>query len=530
MALSPVTAIAINGLGKNLGLSNSHITSLSNTDNPMYEYVNVGLVAKAQQAIADANKPNLAASSLPGLTGVVPATYSATITPAGNLAAAIATRAGAILDTTDLSGFAQFFSVVVGYASQMVKLFKDTNNLSVTEIENYGADIKGLSDIATSGLIGLVAPRDAETLANLAADLQDLGRIFDFQDLELLGTARGLIKQISATNLAENIKIVAEFQKIGITRVDYTDANIESICNNICRSITVSREFQTAFNSNLDTTQVKNLAEILVPGKCLSRSKGSVTFTDFVELGDKFTVFPRLAIKSSKELGDLLAKIGTTGELAELDAVDSVISTDDIDDLKDNYGYGSGPYGNPTVIDLIGSAGGVGLKELFNECAVAARYIETTSYGIALDGFYDDIIAAAAEDPIDTATINARVSSINSTISSLLADNDTEVAAQVQILNTKYAQIAKKISDELELSSKAGLDVSSFAANNKNALLSFASNLENFGADSDKIGTKTLIDALTSADVYGQAIRTSLQTGANQSALKAQGLIPKVMI
>lgn len=540
----PSTLTAINGMLSGNGLDNTFVNSL------FTEFYATTIITKAQQAITDAGAAGEDISDLgnnifPGVVGNVPNAYT-TVTPTNTLQSAYYTYARLLFAAGDISGFAHFFGQAVSYAQQSLSVMADVTKKNSTNLEDYGIRVKLQSDVSTAGLSGLLTVNTTQNLVNLGDDFIDLGNVFDYDNLDLFGTARGLTKLIIDSKLNLSLAIQAKIDELNLdTEVDYTDENYESILYDILSQTQVTAEFRQAFQSAENPT-IKVLSDILDPLKSLKRTNNIVTFTSYTELADRFVTLRFLSLIDNHDFGKLLKTLTSPGALSNLDTVTTTISSTLGTNILTEIGSGDGIYEQPTVRDVIGPVAGWLVEERLARIVPALTTISASSDGLSIIQGYENISSVAtdgggapyvvtgvgsgsyATKALAIAAIETALDTYFQKLKSFLEIGNLELREACQTVYNDYDAIAKQVSDSKALLTKAGINTSNVNSN-KLAIMAFGNTLEAYGADRSSLGSRQIINALTTSDITGDAIKATLIAGQNSQKLSSKGLISKVI-
>lgn len=537
----PSTLTAIKGLLDNNGLDNTFVDAL------FANLYNVTIINKAQTAITDVGGSidGIGNDIFPGVVGNVPSAYTS-VTPTSSLRTAYYNYARVLFGAGDIARFTTYFLQAFGYAQLSHSLMADVANKSATNLSDYGAGVKNQSDIGTSGITGFLTTNSAENLTKLGDDFVDLGTIFDYENLEIYGTARGLIKVILDAELNLSTTVQNRINDLGLDEdIDITNEEFENLMYSILAQLPVSTEFREAFQF-AQNERLEFLSDILEPKKSLLRSNNITTFNSFTEVADSLITFSNLKIDDNIEFGKFIKNLSTTGPLTNLDVLTTPISSDTSSSILTQIGTGAGIYGQPNVLDILGPMVGAFLEERVNRLVTALTIVQASSDGLSIIQGYDNIIAVAADGgggpyvvtgvgagsyatKADAYTaIETELDTYYNNLRSFLAIGSLELREACETVYNDYDAIAKQVSDSKDLLTKAGIDTS-VSVSNKTTIMSFGNSIESFGADLNNLGTRQILQDMATADITGDAIKASLTAGQNDVNLSAKGLIPKAL-
>ena len=537
----PSTLTAIKGLLDNNGLDNTFVDAL------FANLYNVTIINKAQTAITDVGGSidGIGNDIFPGVVGNVPSAYTS-VTPTSSLRTAYYNYARALFGAGDIARFTTYFLQAFGYAQLSHSLMADVANKSATNLSDYGANVKNQSDVSTGGITGFLTSSSAENLTKLGDDFVDLGTIFDYENLEIYGTARGLVKVILDAELNLSTTVQNRINDLGLDEdIDITNEEFENLMYSILAQLPVSTEFREAFQF-AQNERLEFLSDILEPKKSLLRSNNITTFNSFTEVADSLITFSNLKIEDNIEFGKFIKNLSTTGPLTNLDVLTTPISSDTSSSILTQIGTGAGIYGQPNVLDILGPMVGAFLEERVNRLVTALTIVQASSDGLSIIQGYDNIIAVAADvsggpyvvtgvgagsyaTKADAYTaIETELDTYYNNLRSFLAIGSLELREACETVYNDYDAIAKQVSDSKDLLTKAGIDTS-VSVSNKTTIMSFGNSIESFGADLNNLGTRQILQDMATADITGDAIKASLTAGQNDVNLSAKGLIPKAL-
>ena len=546
----PSTLIAVEGLLANDGLDNAFVNTLFS------EMYSTNIISKAQTAITDADAVGVDISDLgndimPGLVGNVPSTY-ATVTPTSILRTGYYNHATTLFATGDISGFGQFFAQAYGYASQCYALTKDVTKKNTTNLSDYGAKVANHSDISSGGLTGFLTVNSEENLTKLGNDFIAMGTVFDYNELELYGTARGLAKQLIEAELAVANPIKVWISNLNLVEdIDYYDERYEDIFYELLSQIPIDSSFYQTFQYTVNE-KLENLSDVLLPKKALPTTAQLITFSSFTEIALALSTFTFLKLKDNIAFGNTIKQLSTPGTLSNLDTVTTPVQSTTLDTLFAQLGTGTGLYGQPDVRNILGPVSGYLLESRLTGIVTALAVISASSDGLNIIDGYERITNVATDvygTPTDGSTLEITVPSgigagsyatYQTAIDAIETDLDTyynnlrsflaigslELRQACETVYNDYDAIAKQVSDSKDLLTKAGIDTANFSSN-KNTILGFANNLESFGVDAKNLGTRDILLGMVEANLTGDAIKSSLVAGQNQTLLNSAGIIPQ---
>jgi hypothetical protein len=183
---------------------------------------------------------------------------------------------------------------------------------------------------------------------------------------------------------------------------------------------------------------------------------------------------------------------------------------------------GTGPIGNPTVTDLMGSASGKGFTDNYKKVNAAHDSIMNSQIGQDLYNKLKLIYEADRTPPYHVSS--GEVIELNSIITEFnraVKDDPQIKAAQTAMAASIFQGIR-----ESSLQSKAGMDISSPPSiSSPNGVLGMAANLPKYGVDKQEMGFRDTFTGIADKNsIYGEALLVSLLEGRNQSRMSSVGM------
>jgi hypothetical protein len=186
------------------------------------------LVSASSMSTATLNSiRTLGNSTAPALADSVPVGISVTIGNTGVTGQMLA-NASTYLGSGNFSVFAQAFGAALGY----ITLTNNIINSAVNSNSYLGPTFENMDDLITGDVT-----RVNLALRVLGQDLDDLGELFDFANLDFFGTPAGLLNQLSARGNMINGStpaVTAALQDQGLTLqniADLVNLNVASLFN-----------------------------------------------------------------------------------------------------------------------------------------------------------------------------------------------------------------------------------------------------------------------------------------------------------
>lgn len=388
-----------------------------------------------------------------------------------------------------LDGIATQYGQAVAALQQTLPL----NNLGeVTDIGKYlGKAIPDLTAALTNGMSSLV--NEITFLPTLGEELINLGDAFDIQDIVNFGNPGQLIKSIYEAGAEGITGIQPALATVGINPAEilnFTSSEYNDILNDVLSSITDSQLIENAqailgssingLSSMADFTNLKTVLPV---------SFDQIPFDNFQELAEGLANIERGALQTPQQLGKLLIALETLQLTSLTDGINNVIDPDAFSNLSSTFLGGSGQDGSITVIDIMGSVGGVGILDQSQKYSNAINLIDSEGYMDDLRDRYDELergiageylddpdpmIATEIVDPYDSTSygsledfVIAKVAQIEAEVAAIKANSD--ISTVIADAESAWAAMQKKISDEKVFASRTDLHLDQRNSNPENA-------------------------------------------------------------
>jgi hypothetical protein len=222
----------------------------------------------------------------------------------------------------------------------------------------------------------------------------------------------------------------------------------------------------------------------------------------------------------------------------QLDAQKTPLTTAQIEALAPTIGFGAisapsidgiappslgtGPIGNPTVTDLMGSASGKGFTDNYKKVNAAHDSIMNSQVGQDLYNKLKLIHEADRSPPYHVSSGEViELDSIITEFNRAVKDDPQIKAAQAAMAASIFQGVR-----ESSLQSRAGMDISNPPAiNSPNGVLGMAANLPKYGVDKQQMGFRDTFTGIADKNsIYGEALLVSLLEGRNQARMSSVGM------
>lgn len=523
-SISPAMLIAAGGFlqGQGLGVSGALTTVLSTFNNS-------AMTSSFGNLIVSLNSGNVALPDMPSwLTGLSGGSTGSSIT------STISTTAAQI--APDTKKFLSNFSSASAFGSASFAWSAAIVGTSGKSFDGFGLGMGKFSDMASGGLSQIMSPGGISLpglpgmpglsaaaltakpdFAALGSTFASFGKAFDSTNLKTMFEPSGFIANLTKQGLGDIGGLNDKLQEAGIDPDNIAAANplvVKQVLATIGGSDLAKIIKQTGMTlpATANVTSVADLldAKKILPADVLSKLPGG----DLAGLGNSLISMGG-NFKSPADISKMLGGISTP-DLPFMDALSSPLP----DDIKAAFapmlGAGAGPFGNPTVNDIIGTAAGHGHTDAFTGILAAQTKLLASPQGQALKAAADSLAA----DPTDPTKLSTFIAAQTAVTSSGNADLAKLVADSTASLATTQTQLATEISNL----SVAGITPTAATTPAATQLLGMASKLHDMGVDKQQLGFNSMLTGMAGSNLYGDAIKATLAEGKNIAKSAAAGI------
>jgi hypothetical protein len=505
--ISPTMLIAADGItsGSGLGVSANLTAALSSfNSSPL-----VQLYTDVRTAL---NGANVAVPDVPSyLNGKITSTSETSITVAvSSAAAAIA---------PDAKKFIANFAAADSFAQTSFTWLGAMSDMGTKTFESFGLGVTNFSEMVSGGAGKVFAAAEGAKadLNSLSSSLTKFGSAFDPSNLQKmfepagfianlakqgLGNVGGLSDALEAAGLDPKSLESANPEVVKQTLAKITGSDLEKIIAQTKISLPINHMVKTAADL-LDAKKVLSPTELAaIPGGALSGLGNALT-----NMGGSF--------KSAADIAKNLAATKIPS-LKHLDALPNPLPAGVMSSFASKMGSGGGPFGNPTISDIIGTAAGYKHTDAFTTLVNGHTAILASSQGQALQ--------AAATALIADPTNSTKLSNFTAAQAAITGATDANLAKIVSDCSAAVTASSNQLITEATNQSKAGLVVSAAATPNTAQLLAFANKLPMYGIDKTQAGYNYILTNMATDDQYGEAIIASLSEGINAAKNALAGI------
>ena len=460
-----------------------------------------------------------------------------------------------------LNGFANTYSAAIGYSTSAFDLVGSANILQNKTYAQSGLGYTGPLDLATNGL-----GSSAQLLANVVGHwgtMYDVHNISTLADPYVFGqnllnqglgsygnladqlTSAGLniynLSQIPPAKTTVTQQLTTTSVSTPIGAVDFPDINtVTTTTTSTGNSLdTVLSIYESVTGANL--SYISSAANITVANASITTLADYLDLNKITSAGD-YTALVSLGITSLSSLGSYLQNRVGSGyytnwsDVVKLlnrlevpvlynttaSANSPVVPNSVISSIQSHYGTGSGPFGNPTLIDYLGATAGMP-NYVADFTAINTSY-SNLSPGLlalvtALKTKINDYINAYTSGGSypDITPVQTAVNNINSFLNSV---NLTILNSSTQAYRAYY-HILNRITTEVSNCATAGVQ---FNAGYSQALTYFGQQIGQLASDKTVNQTYQFFANIITRDQYGDTLRLAVAEAINTVVVATGGI------
>jgi hypothetical protein len=403
-------------------------------------------------------------------------------------------------------------NVPVGAAIQSLSIagLRELKNIKISGEYDFSDLDAGNVNVITKKVAAAESTEELKkNIKALAKGLRGLGNMYDATDMFAFGQPYGLIRSLQNQGLGDTTTLNARIANAGFNPSDLEFENQLEL-RAILRNITgeeLQRIISTIGFTPPGSTRIATLEDLLEANKILP-AESLISVRDenldglreqFITMGGKFG--------SMNEVANFLdgVEIANYGSLNDLT---SPLPAEDAAAAAEAMPKGSGPFGNPTALELIGTAAGhVHIDSLVTILDEAAKF-QTTSECQALEAAIANAVVAVS---LGGASITYADNNLQSVIDAVDASVDETVMLALVNSTNAMKDIVNLLELEIENLEKADISLTT-VSNTVSSVYSLVQSLPSIGQD-ENFKFKTLVERMVTPGKYGEAILASMQEG-----------------
>lgn len=439
-----------------------------------------------------------------------------------SITSTVTTRANLILvnSVSGYKNFASFMSKAAGFCSAVLPWYASLNKYQDQSFSNIGLGSKSYTDLTSGGSTRYLAvlknnPEGFnQAIKDLASAVLLFGTAFDFTTINLTFTPLNFLENLRKQGLGS---ILAPYLR---TVYNETTPRNDNQLIEMFRQVTdydltkIITVLDTRTRPGVKITSLADFfdSKIMLPNNLQSLAP-SGSMTDLVNnvglIGGTYT--------SAQEFANYLNSLVTTDNLTQLESQTQPLPADVVSTINPaiGQGYGTGPLGNPRVVDFIGTVAGSNVTVNFQTINNAHSYISQTGL---INSVYSSLLSIYNSDKS-----GAPIGSLSGLTSAITAFNNSQNSSPILgQASTAITNVLTQLTRETALCTLAGIDVTSPSTISSSVpLMSLARSLPQYGVDNSGVGYEELFTAIADQNSkYGDAVRASLNEGKNQNAQK----------
>lgn len=413
-----------------------------------------------------------------------------------------------------------------------------------------GEAIGDFQAVVTNGLSSIesFASGAMDTISN---ELTDLGDMFNVDDIVNFGNPGQFVNNVIKAGGGGITGIEDALVEAGLDSNTFGLASsvFNNDINNVLSGITGSELIENAgklLNYTGDVTGFTSMADFSDFAKVMPKTLATTKFNGFDGFSEALAKVDLGQIATPQNLGKLIKSVATVSLPTIMNKIDLPVDANALAQISQDFLGGNGTGGSITLVDMIGSMGGVGIDN--NSTAFINAYsalkntgelsdLETVvnKYDKLFSGDYGDITGTIFTSPdtgIEHKTMDSFVAEINGQVDSELAGINSRASANnvlssgLSTLKGLWNNMQKKISDEITFQGKTDLQLDARNSAKENAYF-FQQSLDSYANDTTKSPLISgMIDAaVNSGDVGGEYMRLAVTELQNQRITEPNGII-----
>jgi hypothetical protein len=447
-------------------------------------------------------------------------------------------------DPNSVKNFSTTVNQGAGYGQATLGWHASINQYQGKKFDDFGLNNKSYQDIASGGMTGHFSglkksPGGASTgFGDLGSFIAGQGNGIDVAKLSDMFGPANLVVRMRKNGLGAIGAVDANLATLKI----YTDAEVKKADYRLIKRVLDSATDAAGIGIVISTLEIKvpqnvkieKLGDLvdsnkmlppglrtLAPGGNMAELNGA-----FGSMGGNFS--------SAKKLGEHLGRTEVP-EYPKLDALKNPLPSEFITNLAPAIGFGSlpsfdgvsapigtGPLGNPTLTDMLGSASGTGFTDNYKKINAAHDKIMNSQVGQDLYNKLKLIYEADKTPPFMVSQGEViELGNIIKDFNKAVKDDPELKKAQLAMAGS-VMQMARSSA----LLPMAGIDLASPPqVSGMTGVLNMAASLPKYGVDKQQMGfNQTFTGVADKSSVYGEAVLASMLEGRNAARATSAGV------
>jgi hypothetical protein len=404
-----------------------------------------------------------------------------------------------------------------------------------------GTGYPDLQAVVTNGISTLVTTPTKANFELLASDLSNLGSAFNIEDIANFGNPGQVIGSISAASGLSITGLDTVLAGVGIDPVNIYnlgDPSYNDIMQIVLDSVTTPElvsNAQTVLETDLE--DMASLGDYTNFNKIFVNSRDVISFSTMAEFVELIQAIELGRIDTLTELAEYVNNVEPV-TLPTISNTTQFTRSDYIDSLIAKFLGGSGLYGSVTLVDIIGSLGGVTISTYATEYITVMNKLHSAGELTTLQSRLDELVAGlngsytsvvdsgppqviAIADPAGVSHDSyasfqaAKIGQIEAACAAIMSRRN--VNSDIQLAIDAWNNLFKKINDEKNFQSRIdmGYDVRNNLSENA---LSFITSLRgNINEHEQGSIINGMVDqAVAEGDVGGEYMRAYIKELENK--------------
>lgn len=504
--LTPLLLYAGIGFLKNSGIGvNADLAGTANTFNT------TGISAAAQAAFisADATGKSLLGQIPSCLTGLPPAGVPVVPGASNNVVTDVIASAHSLV-SNGVQGFASVLGQASAYAANTFTFHGSLAQAQGLKFDDLGFTFNNYNDMASCGVTSQFSP---SAVKGLVSEMPRLGTLFKVSDLYNMANPGSICTNIIDLGLGYVGGLQAKLENAGLDMSDLLNEN-QAVIKDIMFTVDDCDLTEIFSVTNFDPyapNQVLNLAAILEITNVMSPAI-TKEINSFDALSNKLGNIGG-SFKTAQELADFYASlyIQSFPRLADMGML---LPGGIMEEMANVLGQGSGPFGNPTALDIVGTASGVGYTDNIQACVAVQNDLVANNASVRALMDYLDTHSGS----LDNDTLAGLVKQVNS---------DSAIQTTLDRGNDGMINLASKLSTQKKNQDLAGVKLGvDMPVGSASGVLSLTTQIPGMALDPMSLGLGTTISNMATDDSYGDAVRASIVESKNLSRFAVFGINP----
>ena len=464
-----------------------------------------------------------------------------------------------------MAGFANVLGTAQSFATSSFDITSSINLLSGKTYGDSGLGYGGLNDLITGGIGG--------NASILASTVRTWGTMYDITNINLIadpyvfgqnllnqgfGKYGNLSAKLSAAGLdPTNITAIPSVT----TQTTTTQGNViaqtpvgqvsYSTITTVSSTNTVTANSPTVLLNIYQSITGTDLDAIISATGFIKVNEKTTTLADFLNFNtvinpallptlssmgiDSFPTFTtylhsrvgQATFTSWSSLANFLASSVSTPQLSFTNTTSSnlVLNTSTASTLLSSYGTGSGPFGNPVMLDYFGTVSGT--PYTYELGLINTYYSNLATYSssnvLAAMKTLDSAVLSTYYTFAGQFQANVDATAVTSAVAGVVsAVNGVPTSSNLSVCSSAYSTVVSTLSAEVANLAKAGV---TFGSAPTQLVLGLAQRIPSLGiSDPMGLGMPAILANLITQDAHGDTLRAAIAEFNNVSALGSSGI------